>query len=136
MHGTPGMPPRDAKPSPLSAEPNVTPMIDVLLVLLIIMLFIVPQQQRALTAHLADRDGEGPGAALVLEVGPGDRLALNQQPIPPAQLGARLRAVYAGRPDRVLMVRGDRTVRFQQVIAAMDSARGAGVRVLGIDPRR
>ena len=64
------------------------------------------------------------------------RLALDRQPVRPAELGARLRAVYAGRPDEVLTVRGEGAARYQEVVAAIDSARGAGVRVVGLDPHR
>jgi biopolymer transport protein ExbD len=119
----------------MQAEPNVTPMIDVLMVLLIIFMVMVPTSRRAIGAQLPAEQGSGGHTPIVLEVGPGGRLALNQQPVAEAQLGARLRAVYAGRPDRVITVRGARTARYQEVVAALDSARGAGVRVIGLDTR-
>ena len=119
----------------MNAEPNVTPMIDVLMVLLIIFMVIVPSSRRAIDVQLlAEQAGAG-GTPIVREVGPGGRLALDQEPVAAAQLGARLRAVYAGRPDRVITVRGARTARYQEVVAALDSARGAGVHVIGLDTR-
>lgn len=122
----------------LTAEPNVTPMIDVLMVLLVIFMLIVPASRRAVDVQLPDPYAPPSNAApgIVLEVGPGGVLALNRQPVAEAALGARLRAVYAGRPDKVLTVRGDGRARYQAVVAAVDSARGAGVRVIGLDPRR
>ena len=123
------------EPARMAAEPNVTPMIDVLMVLLIIFMVAVSGKRRAMDVQLPAESGEGQGAPIVLEVGPHGRLALNRQPVAPAELGRRLREVYAGRPDKVLMVRGDGAARYQEVIAAMDSARGAGVRVLGADLR-
>ena len=120
----------------MQAEPNVTPMIDVLMVLLIIFMVIVPMSRRSVDVQLPVPSGVGDGPAIVLEVGPGGRLALNRQPVDVAQLGTRLRSVYAGRPDRVITVRGDDAARYQDVVAAIDSARGAGVRVIGLDPRR
>ena len=121
----------------MRAEPNVTPMIDVLMVLLVIFMVIVPTSRRAIDVQLPDPHAPPSGApAIVLEVGPGGALALNRQPVAEAALGARLRAVYAGRPDRVLTVRGDGRARYASVVAAVDSARGAGVRVIGLDPRR
>jgi biopolymer transport protein ExbD len=119
----------------MRADPNVTPMIDVLMVLLIIFMVIVPIGRRAVDVVLPAPAGDAGGAAIVLEVGPDGRLAVNQQPVAEAELGARLRAIYAGRPDRTIVVRGDGAARYQDVVAAIDSARGAGVRVVGLDPR-
>jgi biopolymer transport protein ExbD len=120
----------------LNTEPNITPMIDVLLVLLVIFIFKVPEARRAIMTALPDPKGTGTGEGIVLEVGPGDRLAINRQPVEPARLGATLRALYAGRPDKTILVHGDGTVTYQAVVSAIDSARGAGVRVIGLDPRR
>jgi biopolymer transport protein TolR len=117
----------------VSAEPNVTPMIDVLLVLLVIFMLMVPMQLR-IDAQIPDPDvrgGEG-AVGLVLEVGAGGRFALNRQPVPAAELETRLRDVFEGRPDRRLVVRGARGARYQEVVRAMDVARGAGARVLAL----
>jgi biopolymer transport protein TolR len=121
---------------PMQVEPNVTPMIDVLMVLLIIFMFMVPASQRATYVNLPADEKGGPGAAIVLEVGPRGRLALNRQPVAPDQLAARLHAVYDGRPDKVLTIRGDRAATYQDVVTAIDVARGAGIRVIGLDPRK
>jgi biopolymer transport protein TolR len=120
----------------MQAEPNVTPMIDVLMVLLIIFMVIVPMSRRSVDVQLPVPAGGEAAPGIVLEVGPGGRLALNRQPVAESQLGARLRAVYAGRPDKSIIVHGDGAARYQEVVAAIDSARGAGVRVVGRDPRR
>ncbi|AHG92837.1 Biopolymer transport protein ExbD/TolR (plasmid) [Gemmatirosa kalamazoonensis] len=120
----------------MQAEPNVTPMIDVLMVLLIIFMFMVPMSQRATYVQLPVEQPGGPGTPIVLEVGPGGRLALNQQALTFGDLGARLRAVYAGRPDKTITVRGDGAARYQDVVTAIDIARGAGVTVVGLDPRK
>ena len=124
---------RDAR-SAMSAEPNVTPMIDVLLVLLIIFMFMVPMMRMRLDAQIPDPDARGGEGAvgLVLEVGAGGQYALNRQPVPATELDARLRAVFAGRPDRRLVVRGARDARYQEVVTAMDVARGAGARVFAL----
>ena len=121
--------------SGMQAEPNVTPMIDVLMVLLIIFMFMVPASQRATYASLPEDRPGGEGTAMVLEVLPGGRVALNREPLAVGVLAARLRAVYAGRPDKVLMVRGDGAATYQEVVTAIDIARGAGVAVVGLDPR-
>jgi len=120
----------------MQAEPNVTPMIDVLMVLLIIFMFMVPMSQRATYVNLPAGEGVGPGTAIVLEVGPAGRLRLNRRPVALAALGQTLRAVYAARPDKVITIRGDGAARYQDVVTAIDIARGAGVRVVGLDPRK
>ena len=89
---------RDAR-SAMSAEPNVTPMIDVLLVLLVIFMFMVPMRRMRLDAQLPDPTARGEGAVgLVLEVAAGGRYALDREPVRDVELDARLRAVFAGRP--------------------------------------
>jgi biopolymer transport protein TolR len=120
----------------MQVEPNVTPMIDVLMVLLIIFMFMVPASQRATYASLPEERQGGEGTAIVLEVRPGGRVALNRQPLLIGELGARLRAVYAGRPDKVITIRGDGAATYQEVVTAIDVARGAGVKVVGLDTRR
>jgi biopolymer transport protein ExbD len=120
----------------MQAEPNVTPMIDVLMVLLIIFMFMVPMSQRATYVQLPVEQSGAAGTPIVLEVGPGGRLALNRQAVALKDLGARLRAVYAGRPDKTITVRGDGAATYQDVVTAIDVARGAGVTVVGLDPRR
>ncbi|MBI3791916.1 MAG: biopolymer transporter ExbD [Gemmatimonadetes bacterium] len=117
------------------ASPNVTPFLDILLVLLII--FMVAVQKRVtLDVQLPDPAARGgPDAVpIVLEVTPGPRYAINREPVPPASLRARLAALYAPRRDKQLLVRGARDVSYQDVMTAMDIAKGAGVRVLGVDP--
>jgi biopolymer transport protein TolR len=125
-----------ASPLALRAEPNVAPMIDVLLVLLIVFMAALPAQRKAMTGQLPpdEADPSAHAVGIVLEVGPGARYALNRRPIPAPRLAAELAAVYAGRPDKTLIVRGDPAARYQEVITAMDVARGAGV-VVGIETR-
>ncbi|HEX2718776.1 MAG TPA: biopolymer transporter ExbD [Gemmatimonadaceae bacterium] len=113
-------------------EPNVTPMIDVLLVLLIIFMVAI-KPRRHMDAQLPQPSTErGEGVQIVLEVDPGPVYRLNQQPVASGALLERLRGVYEGRPERTLLVRGSRLARYQDVITAMDVARSAGVTVIGI----
>ena len=122
----------------LNADPNVTPMIDVLMVLLIIFMVIVPSSRKALDVQLPDPNPapttSTPTSQIVLEVLPGGQYTVNKQPVQAAALAQRLKEIYDPRPDKIIFVKGDPTVKYQDVIFAMDMARGAGVKVIGIPP--
>jgi biopolymer transport protein ExbD len=116
------------------ADPNMTPMIDVLLVLLVI--FILAQQvlQRSIDVQLPvdKEDPAEPGLPpIVLEVAAGGALLLNKQFVQPAQLEGMLRQVYSDRPDKLLFIKALKGVTYGEILAIMDTAKGAGVEVLG-----
>ena len=124
----------------LTNEPNVTPMIDVLLVLLIIFMMVIPLSRRAIDLQLPDPNPAPTTATpsnqqIVLEVMPNQQYALNKRSIPRAVLFDSLKSVYEGRPEKILFIKGDPTVKYQEIIWAMDQARGAGVLVIGAAPK-
>ena len=124
----------------LTNEPNVTPMIDVLLVLLIIFMMVIPLSRRAIDLQLPDPNPQAapPRAAnqqIVLEVMPNEQYAINKRSVTKASLFNELKTVYEGRPDKILFIKGDPTVKYQEIIWAMDQARGAGVLVIGAAPK-
>jgi biopolymer transport protein TolR len=124
----------------LTNEPNVTPMIDVMLVLLIIFIMAVPMLRKAIDLQLPDpkppeTKQPPPTTQIVLQVLPGGVLKINQEDVTQENLAARLKEIYDPRPDKIIFVKGDATVKYQDVIAAMDAARGAGVKVIGIPPK-
>jgi biopolymer transport protein ExbD len=124
---------RPADPS-LNREPNVIPMIDILLVLLIAFIVDTVHGQKKLDVQLPV-PAEDAGVSvppIVLEVEPGPSYRLNRQFVPPPELAARIADVFEGRPSKVLFVKGSPLVRYQDVITAFDVARGAGVRVSGV----
>jgi biopolymer transport protein TolR len=90
------------KTDALNNEPNVVPMIDVLLVLLIIFMIIVPISRKALDLQLPDptpSESQGPPPSqIVLEVMPGNRYAINKEPVSREQLAGRLKEIYDPRP--------------------------------------
>jgi biopolymer transport protein TolR len=121
----------------MAAQINVTPMIDVLLVLLIIFMVVqaglrkgIPLQVPAPNPPAADI----PNDALVLQVEGGGRYLINRQPVA-GELEAEVARVFAGRPRKVLFVKGAESATYGEVIRAADAANAAGVRVLGLVPR-
>ena len=123
----------------LNADPNVTPMIDVLMVLLIIFMVIVPTSRKAIDVQLPDPN-PAPSVAtnstqIVLSVHPGGQYEINKEAQTAATLAARLKELYEIRPDKIIFIKGDPNVTFQEIIKAMDVARGAGVKVIGFTPK-
>jgi biopolymer transport protein ExbD len=118
------------------ATPNVTPMIDVLLVLLIVFMVMVIRVQRTVDVQLPQPAADGASAAgIVLEVLPGPSYRINNRPVPSSNLRAKLTELYANRPEKIIQVAGSPTVTYGDVVLAMDIARSAGVKVIGIQPR-
>ena len=123
----------------LTNEPNVVPMIDILLVLLIIFMLVIPLSRKAIDLQLPDpapTEASGPPPAqIVLEVLPNGVYQVNKQPVAKEALAAELKRIYDPRPDKIIFVKGDPTVKYSDVIWAMDVSRGAGVKVIGMTPK-
>ena len=121
----------------LTNDINVTPMIDVLLVLLIIFMVIVPMARKTIDIQLPDPTPQPPGPPppnIVLQVLQGGKFKVNAEEQPRANLAKRLKEIYDPRPDKLIFVKGDSLATYQDVIFAMDVARGAGVKVIGHMP--
>ena len=118
----------------LSNDINVTPMIDVLLVLLIIFMAAIPSMRKSVDVQLPDPAPAGPAGepSIVLELSENGGASINRRAVLPGGLAAALHDVFDGRPTKVLFVKGSPRLRYASVIAAMDVARGAGVNVIGI----
>jgi biopolymer transport protein TolR len=125
----------------LTNEINVTPMIDVLLVLLIIFMMIIPMSRKAIDLQLPDPTPQPeqtgpPPPQIVLEVLPGNQFKINTQPVSKADLPNKLKEIYTGRPEKIIFVKGaEKGVTYGDVIWAIDVARGAGVKVIGVPPK-
>ena len=121
-------------------EINVTPMIDVLLVLLVIFMMIVPSARKAVDVQVPDpTPSTVPVSAqsnqIVLEVTPNGGFSINKEVVTRDRLPARLKEIYDPRPEKIIFVKGHPAVKYQDVIYAMDVARGAGVKVVGVPPK-
>jgi biopolymer transport protein TolR len=126
--------------SSLNNEPNVVPMIDIMLVLLIIFMIMQPLMRKAVDLQLPEPTPSvstvnTTSNQIVLEVLEDGSYAVNREPLTKEKLAERLTEIYDGRPDKIIFVKGDPKVKYQDVIFAMDQARGAGVKVIGIPPK-
>jgi len=122
----------------LASEINVTPMIDVLLVLLIIFMVIVPAipKGEAVVAPQPSQSNAPLDDAVVLEVarGAGNEidLRINQQSVAQGELQSRLAAIYAIRARRVLFIKGDDWLSFKEIAEIIDIGHTAGVDQIGL----
>ncbi|HEX2188944.1 MAG TPA: biopolymer transporter ExbD [Longimicrobiaceae bacterium] len=120
------------------SEINVTPMIDVLLVLLVIFMVVQQELRSGIPVQLppASSSVRSPTPdPLVLSIRPGPEYALNTRPLAPGRLTEELRGIFASRPGKVLFVQADEGLRYGEVVRAMDASRAAGVEVIGVVPR-
>ncbi|HXR39744.1 MAG TPA: biopolymer transporter ExbD [Terracidiphilus sp.] len=123
----------------MTSEINVTPMIDVLLVLLIIFMVIVPALPRgesALIPRPAMNDGPSNPDTVVLEVLKGNAgqpaFRINQHAVAKEDLPARLASIFANRAERVLFLKGDDQLNFTEIAEVIDIGHAAGVDHIGL----
>jgi biopolymer transport protein TolR len=126
----------------LSSDMNVTPLIDVLLVLLIIFMTILPEHKMGEMTLVPqppplDAQAANPEDQIVIQLEDAGAnhppsLKINQEPVSWDGLEARLRAVYQMRVDRVAFVRGDPDVEFEYVAQAVDITHRAGADRIGL----
>jgi biopolymer transport protein ExbD len=120
------------------SEINMTPMIDVLLVLIIIFMVITPLTPKGLEALVpqppppGQKETASDQRTVVISIDSDHKMMINAETTDESHLGARLEEIFKTRAERVVFVKGDPNIEFAWVARAIDTAHGAGIDKVGL----
>jgi biopolymer transport protein ExbD len=132
---------RGAKRSPVQPSMNVTPLVDVVLVLLIIFMVITPMLVKQLSVNVPTKPEDDKVAEpaspddepqIVLRVDRAGLAYINKLQVPDEHLNVRLKRVFAARADQTLFFDADDDVPFERALAVLDIARGTGLATIAV----
>ena len=117
------------------ADINVTPLVDVMLVLLVIFMVTAPMMQQGVQVNLPKANTKAmtpQDEAVVVSVDKGGKVFINKDEIPAADLRSRLTAMFASREKKEVFLKADAGVPYGEVVRAMADIKGAGIERLGM----
>jgi biopolymer transport protein ExbD len=120
----------------LKADINVTPLVDVMLVLLIIVMLIAPMLQKGIDVNLpeAENTGDKPDTAdqTVVHIDRESKLYVNAKLVNESDAITRLQAILETKADKIVYLKGDKDAPYSAIMKMMDALRGAGIETVGL----